>query len=117
MIIEKIRLSHSQTSFNVKDPLFLAEFTRILRKELEDAQMLRDIDRGQLNGDSRNIGYLSFETSNILKLPRMNTSLKKEDITTDDHIDQNRIFIEVTHDPSKCSPKSDGIGNVRRKMI
>jgi hypothetical protein len=47
----------------------------------------------------------------------MNTSLKKEDITTDDHIDQNRIFIEVTHDPSKCSPKSDGIGNVRRKMI
>jgi hypothetical protein len=89
--------SHSQASINVKDPLFLAEFTRVLRKELEDAQILREIDRGELNVDSQNIGYLSFETSNILKLPRMNRSLEK------DRIDQNRVFIEVTHDPSKCS--------------
>ncbi len=101
IIIEKNRTSPSQSSFNVNDPLFLAEFTRVLRKELEDAQILREIDRRQLNqDDSQNIGYLSFETKNILKIPKINTA-------AGDNIEQNRIFIEITHDPSKCSSNHD----------
>jgi hypothetical protein len=69
----------SQISVNVKDSLFLAQYQRVLRKELEDAQ---------------NIGYLSSETINLLKLPRMTRSLKKDYIAAGDHI-------EITHDPSK----------------
>lgn len=106
MIIDKSGISHSQLSSTGKDPLFLAEFARVLRTELEDAQMLREIERGHPNQDSEYMGYPSFETSNILKLPTMNTSLKKTDTpAAGDHIDQDRIFIEVTHDPSRCSPK------------
>ncbi len=87
--------------------MFLAAFTRVLRKELEDAQILRQIDRGQLNRDSQNIGYLSFETRNILKLPKIEPSFKNKDdaAAAGDNIDQDRVFIEVTHDPSKCTPQ------------
>jgi hypothetical protein len=58
---------------------------------------LRKIDRGELNEDSQNIGYLSFETKNILKISLKNTP-------AGDNIDQDRVFIEVTHDPSRCTP-------------
>jgi hypothetical protein len=63
---------------------------------------LRKIDRGELNEESQNIGYLSFETNNILKLP--NTSLKNKNTAAGDNIEQNHVFIEVTHDPSRCTP-------------
>jgi len=101
-IIEKLRQNHPEASLNVEDPLFLAEFTRILRKELQDAQILRKIDRGELNKDFQNLGYLSFETKNLLKLP--NLSLKTQNTAAGDNIDQNRVFIEVIHDPSRCTP-------------
>ncbi|CAF3863620.1 unnamed protein product [Adineta steineri] len=95
-IINKIQHSNSQASLSVSDPLFLAKFTHVLRKELEDAQILREIDREQ----SQNIDCPSFETRNILKLSKSNTS-------TRDHIDQDRVCIEVTHDPSRCTPNPE----------
>ncbi len=67
---------------------------------------MRKIDCGQLNEDLQNIGYVSFQTSNILKLPTINTFMKNKDTAAGDNIDQNRIFIEVTHDPSRCSTSS-----------
>ena len=74
-----------------EDSLFRTELTRVLRTELEDAQKLRDPT------SSQSLGSLPFITSNILKLPKMNID------TPDDSIDQNRISIEVIHDPSRCS--------------
>ncbi len=65
---------------------------------------MREIDCGELNEDAHHIGHLSFETSNILKLTNIKASPKKKDTAAGDNIDQNRILIEVTHDPSKCSP-------------
>jgi hypothetical protein len=102
-IVKQVHNTHPQSSLSVKDPLFLAEFTRALRKELEDIQILNQIDQGQLNEDSQNIGHLPFETINVLKLPKMTRSLTHEDNGAGDNIDQNRIFIEVTHDPSRCT--------------
>ncbi|CAF2878912.1 unnamed protein product [Rotaria sp. Silwood2] len=61
----------------------------------------------QLNEDSQNIGHLSFETKNILKLPNIDKSLKNKNIPAGDNIDQSRISIEVTHDPSRCRTNSE----------
>ncbi|CAF4297885.1 unnamed protein product [Rotaria sp. Silwood2] len=107
LIIEQIQNTHPQLSLSAKDPLFLAAFTRVLRKELRDAEILRKIDFEQLNEDSQNIGHLSFETKNILKLPNIDKSLKNKNIPAGDNIDQSRISIEVTHDPSRCRTNSE----------
>lgn len=99
LIIEKIHHNHSQSSFNARDRLFLAEFTRVLHKELDDAQILR-----QVEDDSQNMSYLSFQTNNKLKPSQINTFEKENNIAAEDNIDQNRILIEIIHDPSRCSP-------------
>ncbi|CAF4700280.1 unnamed protein product, partial [Rotaria sp. Silwood1] len=106
-IIEQVQNIHPQLSLSVKDPLFLAAFTRVLRKELRDAEILRKIDYKQLNEDSQNIDHLSFETSNILKLPNIDVFLKNKNTPAGDNIDQSRVFIEVTHDPSKCTTNTE----------
>ncbi|CAF1033972.1 unnamed protein product [Adineta ricciae] len=66
-IINKI--SHT-SSVDTQDPLFLAEFIRNVRKELQDARI-------QIN-----------------------------DTAAGDNIDQERIFIQIIHDPSRCMPDS-----------
>ncbi|CAF0818763.1 unnamed protein product [Rotaria sordida] len=106
-IIEQVKNIHPQLSLSVNDPLFLAAFTRILRKELRDAEILRKIDYEQLNEDLQNIDHISFETSNILKLPNIDKFLKNKNIPAGDNIDQSRVFIEVTHDPSRCTTNSE----------
>ncbi|CAF2987208.1 unnamed protein product [Rotaria socialis] len=107
LILEQIQNTHPQSSLNVKDPIFLAAFTRVLRQELNDAQILRKINCEQLNEDSQNIGHSSFETANILKLPKTELSLKNKSTDVGDNIDQSHVFIEVTHDPKRCKPISE----------
>ncbi len=105
LIIENIRNTHPQSSFYVKNSSFLTEFTRV-----EDAQILRKINCEKLNEDSQNIGYLSFQTRNILRLP------KNKDTVVKDNIDQNCISIEVIHDPSRCSSNSKSIASSNQQF-
>ncbi|CAM4742049.1 unnamed protein product [Rotaria magnacalcarata] len=107
LILEQIQNTHPQSSLNVKDPLFIAAFTSVLRQELNDAQILRKINCEQLNEDSQNIGYSSFETASILKLPKIELSLKNKSTNVGDNIDRSHVFIEVTHDPKRCKPISE----------
>ncbi|CAF1584088.1 unnamed protein product [Adineta ricciae] len=62
-------ISHT-LSVDTQDPLFLAEFIRNVRKELQDAR------------------------------------IRVSDTAAGDNIDQERIFIQITHDPSRCMPDS-----------
>ncbi|UJR24926.1 hypothetical protein I4U23_006290 [Adineta vaga] len=70
-------------SSNADDPLFLSEFIRTLRKELQDAESLREIDLDHLS------------------------SVKLNNTVAGDNIDQDRVSIEIIHNPSKCIPDSE----------
>ena len=89
------------------DPPFLVAFTRALRKELEDTQILNEINREKIEGTTKDVNRLSCETINSIRSPRLHLSTKNTDDATNDQIDQKRVYIEITHDPSKCAQRYD----------
>ena len=81
-----------------EDSLFRVELARVLRTELEDAQILRDTKSDYSKKSCQRLSSLRLITSNILELPAMNI-----DAAAADSLDQNQRSIEVIHDPLRCS--------------
>ena len=82
-----------------EDSLFRVELTRVLRTQLEDAQILRDTKSDYSKKSCQRLSSFRFITSNILELPTRNIDVA----AATDSLDQNRLSIEVIRDPLKCS--------------